>query len=89
MKTLGLLTILAKAELTWLDWMGVTMVLTLSGLFTLARERARRQTLTAAVRVAEAGTVVVDRRRGRTLMVVKPVDRDTAVLMVPLGWPER
>lgn len=89
MKTLGLLTILAKAELTWLDWMGVTMVLTLSGLFTLARERARRHTLTAAVCVAEAGTVVVDRWHGRTLMVVKPVDRDTTVLMVPLGWPER
>jgi hypothetical protein len=39
---LGLVTMLAKAELTWLDWMGVAMILMWSGLLALAAERAHR-----------------------------------------------
>jgi hypothetical protein len=78
----GLLATLVKADLTWVGWLGVTMMLTWSGLFVLAWERARRQTLVAAVRAAEAGTVVFDRRRGRTLMVLKPADRRAAVMVV-------
>lgn len=41
--------------------------------------------MTATVRSADPGTFVVDRRRGRTLTVLKPFDvrRDVAVVLVP------
>jgi uncharacterized protein (DUF58 family) len=83
--TLSLLIGLGAAGLTWLGWLGVAGMLTLTGLFNLAQERARRRTLTATVRSAEPGTFVVDRRRGRTLTVLKPFDvrRDVAVVLVP------
>jgi hypothetical protein len=40
----------------------------------LARERSRRLTLKTAIDSAQPGTLVLDRHRGRTLVVVKPFD---------------
>jgi hypothetical protein len=62
-------------QLSWVGWVGLAGVLTISGLFVLARDRARRKTLVEVVRAAEGPTMVVDRARyGRMLMVVKLAD---------------
>jgi hypothetical protein len=71
---MGLLLELAMADKTWQGWLGVAGLLTLMGLLTLAHERAMRHTLTSLVASAEPGTFVMDRRRGRTLVVLKPFD---------------
>lgn len=65
---------LAAADLTPLGWIGLLAVLSLTGLFMLARERSRRLTLKTAIDSAQPGTLVLDRHRGRTLVVVKPFD---------------
>src|SRR3954470_16669665 len=70
----ALIGTLASAGLTTVGWLGTLAVLIVTGLFHLARERSRRLTLSAAIESAKPGTLVLDRRRGRTLMVLKPFD---------------
>jgi hypothetical protein len=82
----GLLIGLGTTDLTWHGWLGVAGVLTSIGLFILARERAQRRTLTAMVKSAGPGTFAMDRRRGRTLTVLKPVETRSDVAVVLIYW---
>lgn len=70
----ALISKLASTDLTAVGWLGVIAVLVVTWLFCLTRERSRRLTLTSAIDRAQPGTLVLDRRRGRTLMVLKPFD---------------
>lgn len=79
-----LISRLATADLTALGWAGLLAAIGLAGLFELVREWSRRLTLKAAVKHASPGMFLLDRRRGRTLMIITSSENPRSAAEVSL-----
>ena len=80
-----LLIRLVTANLTLTGWVGTALMMTLLVARSAVCEAMRKATVTAVIERSEPGTYVVDRRRGRTILVVKPPTVAPAVAVVLVG----
>ena len=80
-----LLIRLVTANLTVTGWLGTALMMIVLSVHAVVCEAARRATLTAVIERCGPGTCVLDRRRGRTILVVRPPVVEPAVAVVLVG----